>query len=252
MKIDLNCDMGEHFGVYRIDVNEDEIMSKISSINIACGFHAGDPHIMHQTLDKAIKYNLNIGAHPGLPDLLGFGRRKMAITEKEAYDFTLYQIGALFGFVMAKKTKLSHVKPHGALYNMAAVDSKIATGIANAVYDFDPNLTLFALSGSELAKAGNALGLKVANEVFADRTYQEDGTLTPRSQKNCFVESDEKAVSQVLSMIQQSKVMTVTGKEIEIKADTVCIHGDGAHALEFVQALNQSLLQSSIEIAAIS
>ena len=176
----------------------------------------------------------------------------MAITEKEAYDITLYQIGALFSFVMAKNAKLSHVKPHGALYNMAAVDKSIAKGVANAVYDFNPNLVLFALSGSELAKAGNALGLKVAHEVFADRTYKEDGTLTPRSQKNCFVESDEKAVSQVLSMIQQSKVMTVTGKEIKIKADTVCIHGDGAHALEFVQALNQSLSQASIDIAAFS
>lgn len=248
-KIDLNCDMGEHFGVYRIPVDEDAIMQLISSINIACGFHAGDPHVMHKTVEKALKYNINIGAHPGFPDLLGFGRRNIAITAKEAYDLILYQVGALWAFVQAKGAKLHHVKPHGALYNQAAKDRELAKAIAQAVHDFDDTLILYSLSGSELIKAGENLGLKVANEVFADRTYQEYGTLTPRSHQNCFVETTEQAVAQVLSMVKENKVKAVTGCDIHITAETICVHGDVENAVAFVQVLQKTLKNANITIS---
>jgi 5-oxoprolinase (ATP-hydrolysing) subunit A len=239
--IDINCDMGEHFGVYRIPVDEDRIMQAVDSINIACGFHAGDPHVMHETVAKAIKYQLKIGAHPGLNDLQGFGRRAMALTAREVYEIILYQIGALNAFVNAKGAKLHHVKPHGALYNQASKDKDLASAIAQAVYDFDSSLILYGLSGSELIKEGKIIGLQVANEVFADRTYQIDGSLTPRTQKNCFIESVEQSLVQVLMMVKHQKVSCVTGEDIPIVADTVCIHSDTENVLKFAETLAQSL-----------
>ena len=249
-KIDLNCDLGESFGVYRMG-NDEAILDYVTSANIACGFHAGDPATMHKTVIIALKKGVSIGAHPGFPDLAGFGRRKMELSSQEVYYIVTYQIGALSAFVKAEGATLSHIKPHGALYNMAAVNAVIAQAIAQAVYKIDPTLILFGLSGSQLIAAGNKIGLKTANEVFADRTYQSDGTLTPRSDDNCFVENEEQALNQVMKMVNEKKVTTVHSQDIAIKADTVCIHGDGPNALDFAKKISDKLPRSGIRIAAI-
>lgn len=250
LSIDLNCDMGEGFGVYEMGADE-EIMQQISSANIACGFHAGDPVIMRRTVDLAIKNKVAIGAHPGFPDLLGFGRRKMDLSTQEIYEIVIYQVGALLGFVQAAGARLHHVKPHGALYTKAATDKALAQAIAKAVYDIDPALILYGLAGSELIKAGIDIGLVVANEVFADRTYQNDGTLTPHTQPNCLIVSIGAAVRQVIRMVREQKVKTLQGQDIPIIADTVCIHGDRANALSFARKIKKSLEQAGVEVVAV-
>ncbi|WP_404405893.1 5-oxoprolinase subunit PxpA [Jeotgalibacillus malaysiensis] len=247
VKIDLNCDMGESFGAYQMG-NDAEVLKFITSANIACGYHAGDPSVMRKTVELALENGTAIGAHPGFPDLAGFGRRHMNVSEEEAYDLTLYQIGALYGFVKAQGSTLQHVKPHGALYNAAAKDAKLAGAIAKAVYDLDPELILFGLSGGELIRAGKHVGLTTASEVFADRTYQSDGTLTPRTQSNALIENDDQAVNQVVRMVKEGIVRDVDGKDISIEADTVCIHGDGAHALAFAEKINQKLKEENISL----
>ena len=247
--IDLNCDMGEAFGNYPMP-NDDILFDHITSANIACGFHAGDPGVMQYTVNMALKKGVAIGAHPGLPDLQGFGRREMKISANEAYQITLYQIGALHGFVRAAGGTLHHVKAHGALYNMAAKDASLARAIAQAVHDFDPALILYALAGSEMVTAANNLGLKTASEVFADRTYQNDGSLTPRSQSNALITDEQQSIQQVLMMVKQQQVTSVDQETIPLKAETLCLHGDGAHAVEFAQKINQRLKQEGITIKA--
>lgn len=243
--IDLNCDMGEGFGAYSIG-HDSEIMPYINSANIACGFHAGDAAIMKRTVELALEHNVAIGAHPGLPDLAGFGRREMVVTPDQAYEYVLYQIGALYGFVKASGGTLQHVKPHGALYNMAAKDRRLADAIAKAVYDLDPSLVLFGLSGSELTAAGKEIGLATASEVFADRTYQATGLLTPRSQSDALITSDDQAIGQVVNMIKHQTVQATDGQMIPIEADTVCIHGDGQHALSFARKIHETLRREEI------
>lgn len=244
-KIDLNSDLGESFGVYRIGQDED-ILKYVTSANVACGFHAGDPSVMHKTVKLALSNNVAIGAHPGVQDLIGFGRRSIKITPAEAYDMVIYQIGALYGFVKSEGGVMQHVKPHGALYNMAAKDSELARAIAEAIYKIDPELILFGLAGSELIKQGNEVGIKTASEVFADRTYQIDGSLTPRSKPDAMVTDTDKAVIRVERMIKEGMVMCQQGKDIKIKADTVCIHGDGKNALSFANKIKQHLENSGI------
>ncbi|MGG4407917.1 5-oxoprolinase subunit PxpA [Niallia taxi] len=248
-KIDLNCDLGESFGAYSLGMDED-ILRFVTSANIACGFHAGDPSVMQKTVKLALKNNVQIGAHPGLPDLVGFGRRNMNITPQEAHDMVIYQIGALAGFVKAEGTRMQHVKPHGALYNMAAKDSKLAIAIAEAVYKVDSELILFGLAGSELVRAGEKIGLQTANEVFSDRTYQADGTLTPRTEPDALIHDKKQAVGQVVRMIKEGQVLSRQHVDVPVKADTVCIHGDGAAALAFAQQIKETLELSGIEIAA--
>lgn len=243
MYLDINCDMGESFGAYTLGW-DDELIKSITSANIACGFHAGDQSTMRKTVKMAVEKDVGIGAHPGLQDLLGFGRRQMAITPDEAYDLVVYQVGALAGFAKAEGGRVQHVKAHGALYNMAGKDQALAEAIAKAVYDLDPGLILFGLSGSELVKAGNKFGLPTANEVFADRTYQEDGSLTPRSQKNALIRDEKLAVDQVIRMVKEGKVQTQQGTDVSITANTVCVHGDGEHALAFVNGMKESLRQA--------
>ncbi|RZM29049.1 MAG: LamB/YcsF family protein [Pedobacter sp.] len=242
---DLNCDMGESFGAYTIG-NDEAIMPFISSVNIACGFHAGDPATMKMTVKAAIKHNLKIGAHPGFPDLQGFGRREMKLSAVEIYNITLYQIGALSAFVKAEGSVLHHVKPHGALYNMAAVNHELADAIAEAVYAADPSLILYGLSGSELIKSAERKGLKVKNEVFADRTYQQDGTLTPRSHADALINDRETAILQVMRMVKEGVVNSCQGHEVAIRADTICLHGDGVHALEFAKEISHRFKQEGI------
>ncbi|MDP5276612.1 LamB/YcsF family protein [Chengkuizengella axinellae] len=247
LTVDLNCDLGESYGIYSIGMDED-VLQYVTSANIACGFHAGDPSTMRKTVSSCIQNKVAIGAHPGFQDLQGFGRRNMHISPKEAYELVLYQIGALNAFVKAEGAKLNHVKPHGALYNMAAKSCSLADAIAKAVFDFDDQLILYGLAGSELIKAGKSIGLPCANEVFADRTYLENGTLTPRNQKNALIKDAEEAKAQVLDMVQHKKVKTITGKEILIQADSVCVHGDSAEALVFVKMLREKLLEEGVHL----
>lgn len=251
MDVDLNSDLGESFGIYKIGRDE-EVLRYVSSANIACGMHAGDPHVMHKTVTLALANDVAIGAHPGFMDLNGFGRRKMEITPQEAYELVVYQIGALEAFTRAEGTNVHHVKPHGALYNMAAKDHKLAKAIAEAIYKVNPEMILYGLAGSELIKAGQALGLKVANEVFADRTYQSDGSLTPRSQANAMIKDEEQAIAQVLMMIKEGLVYTPDGQAVKVQADTVCIHGDSEKALAFADKIKQRLEAADITIQAFS
>lgn len=249
-RVDLNCDLGESFGAYKMGLDE-QILPYVTSANIACGFHGGDPGVMRKTVLLALKNGVAIGAHPGLPDLIGFGRRNMEITSQEAYDMVVYQIGALEGFVKAAGGTMQHVKPHGALYNMAAKKQDLAEAIAEAVYKVNPELILFGLSGSELVLAGERIGLKTAHEVFADRTYQADGSLTPRKQSDALITSQEHAVQQVIRMVKEGTVLSQQGEQVTIKADTVCLHGDGAHALEFARRIREFLTKSGVLVQAV-
>jgi len=250
-KVDLNCDLGESFGAYRMD-NDEEILKTISSANIACGFHAGDPSTMRRTVLLALENDVAIGAHPGLQDLVGFGRREMSITPREAHDITVYQIGALYGFVKSEGGKMQHVKPHGALYNMAAQSNLLARAIAEAVYKVDPELILFGPANSELIYAGNQIGLLTAKEVFSDRTYQRDGSLTNRIEPNALITDHKLALKQIIRMVKEQKVTTTDGIDIDIQAHTICIHGDGETALEFSRQIPSALKKEGIEIRKVS
>lgn len=245
LTVDLNCDMGESFGAWTMG-DDAAILPYVSSVNIACGFHAGDPATMMKTIQLALKYNVKIGAHPGLQDLAGFGRREMQVTVREVYELMVYQIGALAACAKVHATVLYHVKPHGALYNMAARKAELADAVAQAIYDVDTTLVLYGLSGSELINAGRKKGLRVYQEVFADRTYQEDGTLTPRSDKNALIHDAGQAIEQVLAMIKGGKVTSLQGTEVDIQADTICLHGDGVEAVQFARTINQTLKDQDI------
>jgi len=248
--VDLNSDLGESFGAYTIG-NDEEVLKYISSANIACGFHAGDHNVLMKTVKKAAGLGVSIGAHPGFPDLAGFGRRDMHMSHDEIFNLVVYQIGAIKAAAAVAGTHVHHVKPHGALYNLASKDEVIATSIAEAVYAVDPDLILFGLAGSELVRAGEKVGLKVAQEVFADRTYQPDGTLTPRSHANAMIHDADLAVGRVLRMVTEGKVTTVNGEDISIQADTICVHGDEPEALEFVRKLRAKLEENQVAIQAI-
>lgn len=249
MTIDLNCDMGEGFGPWMMG-NDAALMQYITSANIACGFHAGDPVIMRKTVQLALKYHVAIGAHPGFPDLQGFGRREIKMSPDEIFAMSLYQIGALQAIVRAEGGVLHHVKPHGALYNMAAKDKKSADAIAHATQQSGTDLLLYGLSGSALIEAGKAIGLRTASEVFADRSYQDDGSLTPRSRPDALIEETPKAVAQAMQMVQQQSVVSVYGKTINLASETICLHGDGAHAVEFAAAIHAAFRENGIEMKA--
>ncbi len=251
MVIDLNCDMGESFGHYSIG-NDDSIMPYISSVNIACGFHAGDPAIMAKTVRLAVAHGVAIGAHPGLPDLAGFGRRTMSISVKEAEQITLYQIGALSAFVRVAGGQLHHVKPHGALYNMACHDKALALAIARAVSQFDPSLILYGLAGSELIAAGKDLGLTVANEVFADRRYQSDGALVSRKRAGSVIEKQADVLEQIHRIVVNRQVVSIDGNPVSLVGETLCIHGDSPDSLGFAQAIHLFLQQHNIAIEPVS
>lgn len=245
--VDLNSDLGESYGAYTVG-NDKEVLKYISSANIACGYHAGDHNVMFETVRLSKNYRVQIGAHPGLPDIPGFGRREMNLSAREIYNLVIYQIGSLAAVCKVNGTVLAHVKPHGALYNMAAKNLEIAKAIAAAVYEFNPELVLFGLAGSELVKTGEEKGLIVAQEVFADRTYQPDGTLTPRTKENALIHDTQIAINRVIRMIKEGKVAAVDGADVKIKADTVCVHGDSPKALEFVTELKQALILENISI----
>lgn len=247
--LDLNADLGESYGPWVMGADA-SLLPLVSSANIACGFHAGDPEVMHQTVALALRHGVALGAHPSLPDRQGFGRRAMAISPKEAYSLVLYQIGALAGFARAAGGRLAHVKPHGALYNQAAQDPALARAIAEAVVDFDPGLRLVGLSGSALTAAGEAAGLAVVHEAFADRRYQADGSLVPRTHPEAVLHDPDAVLAQVKGLVETGTVIALDGSTVAVRADTLCLHGDNPEAVAFARRLRASLEQWRIIIAA--
>ncbi|MCI6647537.1 MAG: LamB/YcsF family protein [Oscillospiraceae bacterium] len=247
MKIDLNCDLGESFGAYKLGL-DDQVLPYISSANVACGFHASDPVVMDKTVALAKDAGVAVGAHPGYPDLQGFGRRNMTIPPREVKAMVMYQIGALQAFCTAHGLKLQHVKPHGALYNMAGKDEALAMAVCEAIQAVDDSLILLGLSGSKMLEAADKIGLRSAREVFADRAYEEDGSLVARTKPGAMITDEGEAVARVIRMIREGKVTAVTGKDIPIRADSVCVHGDSPKALAFVQKIRAALTAEQIQI----
>lgn len=251
MTMDLNCDVGESFGVFTIGADA-EVMASITSANVACGFHAGDPAVMRQAVRLARDAGVAVGAHPGLHDLAGFGRREMHVTPQEVEDIVVYQLGALGAIASSEGVRLRHVKAHGALYNMAARDRALADALARAVRAVDPSLVLFGLAGSEVLRAGRAAGLAVAAEGFADRAYEPDGSLTARSQPHAVVSDVASVVSRAVRISATGKVVTMDGSEITVPVDTICIHGDTPGAAELARAVRTGLERAGVSVVAIS
>ena len=247
-RIDINCDLGESYGSFKLG-NDEKIMPHITSANIACGFHAGDPVIMAQTINLAKKHNVAIGAHPGYPDLLGFGRREMQLTLEEVKNYTVYQVSALQGFAKVAGVSLQHVKPHGALYNTAAKDEKLSKAIVDAVKALNRNLIIFAPPNSALAKAVVESGLRVGYEVFADRAYNPDGSLASRKQLNAIIQEPQKVVERAIKMVKEGTVLAINGKVVNLgEAHTICVHGDTPTAVELAEALKKGLIKAGIDV----
>jgi UPF0271 protein len=247
--VDLNCDIGESFGAWTLGADE-EVLSQVSSANIACGFHAGDAATMRRTVAIALDHGVALGAHPGLPDLAGFGRRVIEVSPDEAYEMVVYQVGALAAFAAARGARLAHVKPHGALYNMAATREALADAVARAVRDVDRQLLLFGLAGSALVTAAHANGVTSVEEVFADRRYLSDGTLVPRGKPGAVIAETEVAVRQAIGMVRDGVVTAIDGTHVRVRADTICIHGDTPGAAEHARSLRDALGAAGIAIAA--
>lgn len=250
MRIDLNSDLGESFGPWPMG-QDAALMASITSANIACGFHAGDPGVMRQTLTLAKDRGVAVGAHPGFPDLVGFGRREIKAAPAEVEDFVLYQVAALAGMAAAQGLRLQHVKAHGALYNMACRDRRLADAIARAVAALDRSLILFGLPDSELLRAGEAAGLRVAAEVFADRAYERDGSLVSRSQAGSVIHDRQAVVDRAVRMVKQQEVVTADGATITLQADTICLHGDTPGAADLARQIRQGLEAAGIRIVAL-
>lgn len=249
--VDLNSDIGESFGSYVLGLDE-EVIKHVTSVNIACGFHAGDPLIMDKTVKEAIKNKVAIGAHPGYPDLMGFGRRKMDVSPKEARAYMLYQLGALKAFAEANGTKIQHMKLHGAFYNTANNDEKLSEEILKSLLEVDKDIILMALSGSLIVKKAKEMGVKVAQEVFADRAYNEDGTLVSRKLPGAVIHDKDLAIERIKKIVLQGKVTAINGKEIDIKADSICVHGDNPEAVNFVKEIKESLIAEGIEVKSLN
>ncbi|MSR05771.1 MAG: LamB/YcsF family protein [Gemmatimonadetes bacterium] len=242
-RIDLNCDLGEGAG------SDEQILPLVTSANVACGVHAGGPGVMRRTVDAAIQAGVAIGAHPGFQDLPNFGRVNIDLSPGDVFELVVYQIGALGGFVTAAGGRLAHVKAHGALYTMAAEDAALADAIARAVKAMDPALILFGLPKSELVRAGARAGIPTATEAFADRTYQRDGTLTPRGEAGALIADVQQAAAQAVRIVTEGKVRATDGTDIEIQADTICLHGDGAHALELAREIRRRMEDAGVTLA---
>lgn len=245
-KVDLNSDLGEGAAF------DAEIIPLITSANIACGFHAGDSEIMSKTLDLCLENGVAFGAHPGYPDRENFGRTNMDVTPEQVYNFTIYQLGALSAMAKAKGSKLQHIKPHGAMYNMAAKNKELSDAIVAAIKDFDDSIILLALSGSEMIESAKRAGIKYASEVFADRAYEADGTLRARKLEGSMITDEKEAISRVVRMIKEGKVTAYTGEDISLEAHSVCVHGDGEKALNFVRELNRAFRENNIETVNLS
>jgi len=250
MSIDLNCDMGESFGAFKIGLDE-EVIKYITSANIACGWHAGDPMIMDKTVKMAVQNGVGIGAHPGYPDLLGFGRRNMDCLPEEIRNYLVYQIGAMKGFCAVHQAKLRHVKPHGNLYLTAVENERVARAIAEAIVSVDPELIYVALAGAKgelMTRIGKEVGLKVAYEAFPDRAYTSDGTLVSRRQAGAVIKEPEKVAERALKMAKDGKVVAADGHEIVLEAQTLCVHGDTPGAVNLVKQIRENLENEGIEV----
>lgn len=247
MRIDFNGDIGESFGSFKIG-DDDQLFLHITSANIACGFHAGDFNVMQATVKKAKEHGVAVGAHPGYPDLQGFGRRDLKMTSSEIYNMVVYQIGALKQFCDIHGVALQHVKPHGALYNVGAVNQEVAEAIAKAVYDAVPEAILFGLCNSELIQAGERQGLKTASEAFADRRYTDEGRLSSRQLPNAVLHSCEEILEQVREIIFNQRVKTASGNWVPLKADTICFHGDGQNVPQHTALIREALEKEGVQI----
>jgi UPF0271 protein len=248
-KIDLNCDMGESYGAWKMGADA-EVMPYISSANIACGFHGGDPATIRKTVRLAVDRGVAIGAHPSLPDLMGFGRRAMRISPQDMYDLVVYQAGAVEAFARAAGAKLHHVKCHGALYNMAVNDEALSDAMVRAVKDLGASLILYVLSGSKTLEIGKKAGVRVIGEVFADRGYTDEGTLAPRDKPGGMIEDAAASVRQALAMIEEGYVTSLAGKRVPVAADTLCLHGDQPGAVAFASKLREAFRERGISVAA--
>lgn len=247
LRVDLNSDLGESFGRYTLGM-DDQILPVISSANVACGFHASDPVVMEKTVKLAKASGVAVGAHPGYPDLMGFGRRNMVISPDEARAYILYQLGALYAFLRPLGMEMQHVKPHGAFYNMAAKDYELSRAICQAVKDFDPHLILLGLSGSQHIRAAEDVGLRAVSEVFADRAYEEDGTLVNRKKPGAMITDEDEAIRRVVRMVKEGKVTAITGRDIPIRAESICVHGDGEKALLFSKRIRAAMEAEGVSI----
>lgn len=245
--VDLNSDVGESFGVYKLGCDE-ELIKYISSANIACGFHAGDPLVMNQTVRYAVENNVGIGAHIGYPDLLGFGRRKMDITREELKCYTKYQVGSLMAFVKGYNQNISHIKPHGTLYNTISDNEELATALVESIVELDKGILVFALPGSLLEQIATVKGIRVAREAYADRAYNVEGRLVPRTQKYSVIHDVDEVLKRTVKMVQEQKVTTIDGKEISLRFDTICVHGDNPEALNMVKEIKAEFTKNNIEI----
>ncbi|RJS50160.1 5-oxoprolinase subunit PxpA [Bacillus sp. PK3_68] len=248
-KVDLNCDMGESFGLYKLG-NDEEMMKYITSANIACGFHGGDPQVMRESVELAKKYGVAVGAHPGLPDLLGFGRRKMNATLSEIKDYVTYQMGALREFTTAFEMKLQHCKPHGALYMMAMEDEQVARIILEAIAEVDTDIVVYAMNHSAVIEAGKKVGIRVAKEVYSDREHTATGSIV-LTRTGAVIEDYGKMADRVVRMVKEGKVLAHTGEDVSLKAETVCIHGDTPGATLLAKSIVEAFKAENIEIAPI-
>ena len=249
--VDLNSDMGEGFGAYRMGLDS-ELLNYVTSANIACGWHAGDALIMHQTVAEAKAKGVAVGSHPGYPDLMAFGRRKIDITPQEAAAYMLYQTGALAAFAAAHDTGLQHMKLHGAFYNTACVTNDLAQAVVDALLAYDPGIIVMALSGSKLLELAEQKGLKTAHEVFADRAYNDDGTLVNRKLPGAMIHDPHQAIERVKRMVLDQTVETISGRLIPIRADSICVHGDNPEAIAFVETIRRELEQSGIKVQSLN
>jgi UPF0271 protein len=250
MRIDINCDLGESFGIYRLGEDEN-VLPHITSANVACGFHGGDPTVARRTIERACRFGVAVGAHPGFPDLAGFGRREMQATPREVEDFVLYQVAALGGLALAAGIQLQHVKPHGALYNMACRDEALAGAIARAVAAYDESLILFGLPGSALLAAGRVAGLRVAAEGFADRSYEPDGSLTPRSRAGSVIHDVNEGVQRAVRLAADRTIDAVDGSTLRLEVETICVHGDTPGAAERAARLRAGLERAGVQVIAL-
>ena len=245
--IDLNSDMGESFGAWKMG-NDEEIIKRVTSSNIACGYHAGDPMVMAKVVKLAKANQVAVGAHPGYPDLVGFGRRKMVLSFDEVKNYMKYQIGALWAFATSEGMKLQHVAPHGALGNLCQYDRETSRAICEAVAEIDSSIMIYYCAGAVLGEEAEKLGLRTASEIFADRAYMDDLSLVPRKQPGSMITDEDIAVERCIRMVKEGKVTSINGKDIDIKGDTLCVHGDGAKALAFVERIRTEFTKAGITI----
>jgi 5-oxoprolinase (ATP-hydrolysing) subunit A len=250
MRVDLNADVGESFGAWSLG-QDPALMRFITSANVACGFHAGDPGVMRATVALAREHGVAVGAHPGFPDLAGFGRRELQVSPRDVEDFVVYQVGALAGIAAAQGVRLQHVKPHGALFNMAVRDAALADAIARAVATLDKAMILFGLPGSELVSAGRRAGLRTACEVFADRAYQADGTLVSRQDPGAVIDDADAVEERVIGMVREQAVAAIDGSRVALTVDTICVHGDTPDAAALAGRVRAALEKAGVEIVAV-